>query len=159
MRKRKKRGRCVVLLISLGGCSPREISWSKRRLMSDKTNFRVGKFLVEFQDLLVTDSEIPLRMSSKVFAIQGLRIPGWRDTWYHGTSLLKTGVVSGFPVLLIWMHNPPLHLSHPALRHGANAGLQDPLLSQYTIDVFCVQYDSIMLVLPGTFKSVTVRAG
>jgi hypothetical protein len=51
------------------------------------------------------------------------------------------------------------HRSHPALRHGAKAGLKDPLLIQYPIDVLCVQYDSIMLGLPRTFKSVAVRAG
>ena len=61
----------------------------------------------------------------------------------YGSCLLDTWGLSGFPVLLILIHNPPLHRSHSALMHGANVGLNDPLLIQYTIEVFWVQYDSM----------------
>jgi len=59
-------------------------------------------------------------VSKVVFPVEVLALP-LKSPAAHATSLLQTWGLSGIPFVLIYIHNPPRHLSHPALRHGAKA--------------------------------------
>jgi len=40
---------------------------------------------------------------------------------FYQSCLLQTWGLFGFPAFRIWMHSPPLHISHPSLRQGVNS--------------------------------------